>query len=217
MNNKALKKIQSELEGKATLIAVSKTHPKSEIDEAYKNGCTIFGENKVQEIKEKYDPNYTWHMIGHLQRNKVKDVVKLVDMIQSVDSVRLAQEIEKECAKIDKVMPILIEVNISREANKTGIFYEDCYDFVKYCLTLPHLKVEGLMCVGPLTDDEQACIDCFKKMQTLFNHFKDEFGEEVMQTLSMGMSDDYQLALQYGSNMVRIGSTIFGKRNYHKS
>lgn len=216
MDVKTLNKIKKQLSEDVTLVAVSKTHTKEEIDEAYRCGCRIFGENKVQEIKAKYDPKYCWHMIGHLQRNKVKDVVPLVDMIQSVDSLRLALEIEKQCAKIDKVMPILIEVNISREANKTGIYLEECSELVKQCLELPHLKVEGLMCVGPLEGDENDTELCFKKMQILFNKLREEYGSEVMKTLSMGMSDDYPIALKYGSNMIRLGTIIFGKRNYNK-
>ena len=216
MDVKMLNKIRSQLNDDITLIAVSKTHTKEEIDEAYRQGCRIFGENKVQEIKAKYDPKYTWHMIGHLQRNKVKDVVPLVDMIQSVDSLRLALEIEKQCAKINKVMPILIEVNVSREANKTGVYLEEASELIKQCMNLEHLKVEGLMCVGPLEGDDSDIEACFNKMQVLFQKLQKEYGTEVMKTLSMGMSDDYPIALKYGSNMIRLGTIIFGKRNYNK-
>lgn len=216
MDKKKLEAIQKELPDDVTLIAVSKTHSKEEIDEAHALGCTIFGENKVQELKEKYDPNYHWHMIGHLQRNKVKDVVSLVDMIQSVDSLRLAEEIEKQCAKIDKIMPVLIEVNISREANKTGIYMEECPAFVKQCLQLPHLDVQGLMCVGPLNDDERVIAECFEKMNVLFKKLQSEYGTDHMRYLSMGMSDDYPIALRHGANMIRLGTIIFGKRNYAK-
>ena len=214
MNKSKLKEIQNQLSDNVTLIAVSKTHTKEEIDEAYACGCHIFGENKVQELKEKYDERYHWHMIGHLQRNKVKDVVPLVDMIQSVDSLRLIEEIEKQCAKIDKVMPILIEVNISRESNKTGILMEECPAFVKQCMRYPHIDVKGLMCVGPLTDESDKIEECFEKMNILFRKLQNEYGKETMRYLSMGMSSDYDLAIKHGSNMIRLGTVIFGKRNY---
>lgn len=216
MNKEKLKQIQKELPDHVTLIAVSKMHTKEEIKEAYQCGCTIFGENKVQEMKDKYHPDYTWHMIGHLQRNKVKDVVPLASMIQSLDSLRLAEEIEKQCAKIDKIMPVLVEVNISRDPGKTGVLLEETPAFVKQCMRLPHLDVQGLMCVGPLTDDEEKIEACFERMHALFNKLQGEYGKEKFHTLSMGMSDDYQLAIKHGSNMVRLGSVIFGKRNYAK-
>lgn len=213
MDKKMLDKIKKELPSTVTLLAVSKTHSKAEIDEAYACGCTIFGENKVQELKEKYSPNYHWHMIGHLQRNKVKDVVPLVDMIESVDSLRLVEEIEKQCAKIDKVMPILIEVNISRESNKTGVLLEECPLFVKQCLNYPHVVVKGLMCVGPLDQDIYKTEECFEKMNILFQKLQSEYGKESMTYLSMGMSGDYQIALRYNANIIRLGTIIFGKRS----
>lgn len=216
MDKKKLSAIQRDLPKDVVLIAVSKTHTKEEIDEAYANGCRIFGENKVQEIKEKYDPNYHWHMIGHLQRNKVKDVVPLVDMIQSLDSLRLAEEIEKQCAKIEKVMPVLVEVNIAREANKTGILLEECLSFVKQCMSFPHLDVQGLMCVGPMNGTTADIEACFEKMQVLYHTLQNEYGAERIRYLSMGMSQDYALALKHGSNMIRLGTIIFGQRNYNK-
>lgn len=214
MNKKKLDEIKKQLPAGVELIVVSKTHTKAEVDEAFACGCTIFGENKVQEIKEKYDPNYQWHMIGHLQRNKVKDVVPLVNMIQSLDSIRLAEEIEKQCAKLNKVMPVLVEVNISRESNKTGVLLEECPAFVKHCLQFPHLDVQGLMCVGPLDDHIEHTEECFKKMEILFKKLQSEYGSKKIHHLSMGMSSDYHLAIQYGSNMIRLGTIIFGQRSY---
>ena len=195
------------------LVAVSKLHTKNEVDEAYHLGCRVFGENKVQELKEKYDPAYTWHMIGHLQRNKVKDVVPLVSMIESLDSLRLAQEIEKQCAKIDKRMPVLVEINISREADKTGILLEEAIGFIKQCMQLPHLDVQGLMCVGPLQHPEHVEA-CFEKMNILYRKLQAEYGSDQIRYLSMGMSGDYPIALRYGSNIVRLGTVIFGGRTY---
>lgn len=215
MDKRKLEEIRKELPANVKLIAVSKTHTKEEIDEAYACGCDTFGENKVQELKEKYDPKYHWHMIGHLQRNKVKDVVKLVDMIQSLDSIRLAEEIEKQCAKIDKIMPVLVEVNISREVNKTGILMEECLSFIKQCQNYPHIDVQGIMCVGPLEHPETT-EECFEKMRVLFHKLQDAYGSEKIHILSMGMSQDYTSAIKYGSTMIRLGTVIFGKRNYNE-
>ena len=212
MDKKKLAKVQKDIENKATLVAVSKTRTKEEIEEAYNCGCRIFGENRVQELKDKYDSRYEWHLIGHLQRNKVKDVVPLVSMIESLDSLRLAQEIEKECSKINKIMPVLVEVNISREENKTGIYFEECLSFVKNCMKFEHLDIQGLLCVGPLTDDEEHIHECFEKMRVLFQRLQTEYGKDKIKYLSMGMSQDYPIALEHGSNLVRIGSLIFGKR-----
>ena len=212
MDKKKLAKVQKDIENKATLVAVSKTRTKEEIEKAYNCGCRIFGENRVQELKDKYDSRYEWHLIGHLQRNKVKDVVPLVSMIESLDSLRLAQEIEKECSKINKIMPVLVEVNISREENKTGIYFEECLSFVKNCMKFEHLDIQGLMCVGPLTDDEEHIHECFEKMRVLFQRLQTEYGKDKIKYLSMGMSQDYPIALEHGSNLVRIGSLIFGKR-----
>lgn len=213
MNIEKTKQILQELPSHVELIAVSKTRTKEEVDEAYHLGCRTFGENKVQELVAKYDPKYTWHLIGHLQRNKVKDAVKYADMIESLDSMRLAQEIEKQCAKIDKVMPVLVEVNISQEENKTGIAYEECINFIKECQQFPHLDIQGLMCVGPLTDDQADIEACFESMHTLFQEAQESFGPSI-RILSMGMSDDYELAIKHGSTMVRLGTILFGKRDY---
>ena len=216
MNIEVLEQIKQSLPSHVTLIAVSKTRTSEEIDEAYRKGCTIFGENKVQEIKAKYNPDYTWHMIGHLQRNKVKDVVPLASMIQSLDSTRLADEIEKQCAKINKIMPVLIEVNISQETNKSGVSVEELNEFIQYCLTKEHLDVQGLMCVGPLEGDDTDTERCFMEMKQLFDYYKGIYGEQHFQYLSMGMSDDYELAIKHGSNMIRLGTIIFGARDYSK-
>lgn len=213
MNKKKLAELQKNLDQKITLIAVSKTHTKVEIDEAYALGCRIFGENKVQELKEKYDNRYIWHMIGHLQRNKVKEVVTMVAMIQSLDSLRLAQEIHKQCERIHKTMPVLVEVNISREANKTGIMFEECLSFVKQCEQYSHIDVQGLMCVGPSQNDDDIIDECFEKMHVLYHKLQTEYGADKIKYLSMGMSGDYEIAIKHGSNMIRLGTILFGKRD----
>ena len=216
MNIDVLQKIKASLPAHVTLIAVSKTRTSEEIAEAYQNGCRVFGENKVQEMKAKYHPDYEWHMIGHLQRNKVKDVVPLASMIQSLDSTRLADEIEKQCAKINKVMPVLIEVNISQEINKSGISVSELDEFIPYCLSKEHLDVQGFMCVGPLEGDDSDTERCFMEMKRLFDHYQSIYGEKHFHYLSMGMSDDYELAIKPGSNMFRLGTIIFGARDYSK-
>ena len=215
MNLEKLNEIKKELPQHVTLVAVSKTRTKAEIDEAYAAGCTIFGENKVQEITAKYDERYHWHMIGHLQRNKVKQVLPLVDMIESLDNLPLDKKNEKQAAKIGKVIPVLVEVNISMEPNKTGVLADECLDFVRVCREqFPHIDIQGLMCVGPNTTDQTAIADCFEQVHQLYLKLQEQYGSEQIRWLSMGMSADWKLAVAHGSNMVRIGSSIFGPRNY---
>ncbi len=216
MNLERYRQIQAALPKHVTLVAVSKTRTKQEIDEAHAAGCTIFGENKVQEIAAKYDPNYHWHMIGHLQRNKVKQVLPYVDMIQSLDSLTLAKEIEKQAAKLDKTIAVLAQVNISKEENKTGFAKEEVLDAIDVCRqSFAHIDVQGLMCVGPNTADQDRIAACFKEMHQLYLQAQERFGEGI-RFLSMGMSADWQIAVMHGSNMVRIGSDIFGPRDYQK-
>ncbi len=199
-----------------TLVTVSKMHAKAEIDEAYRCGCRIFGENRVQELCEKYDPRYVWHMIGHLQRNKVKDVVERVAMIQSLDSLALAKEIEKQCAKRDKIMPVLVEVNISRETAKSGILLAEVFDFIRACQVFAHVDVQGLMCVGPHVEEEALIAACFAQMHDCFLALQQEYGVDQIRYLSMGMSGDYHIALAHGANMIRLGSILMGERAYAK-
>lgn len=212
MNEKRLREIQATLPPDVTLVAVSKKHSKAEIDEAYRCGCRIFGESRVQELKEKYDPNVEWHMIGHLQRNKVKDVVELVTMIQSLDSWPLALEIEKQCAKRNIVMPVLVEVNIAAESTKSGLTPDEALRLIADCAALKHLDVQGLMCIGPHENDPQRITECFQAMRALYLAAQHQFGAEKIRILSMGMSDDYEIALACGSNMIRLGRIIMGER-----
>lgn len=212
MNQERLQTILAALPSDVTLVTVSKNHSKAEIDEAYRCGCRIFGENRVQELKEKYDPAYEWHMIGHLQRNKVKDVVALVSMIQSLDSWALALEIEKQCAKRNRIMPVLVEVNIAGEATKTGLAPEDALPFIKACAALPHLDVQGLMAIGPHENNPERITACFRAMQEYYREAQRQFGADKTRILSLGMSDDYPLALACGSNMIRLGRVIMGER-----
>ena len=202
-----------------TLIAVSKTKPIEMLQTVYDLGPRDFGENKVQEMCEKMEvlpKDIRWHMIGHLQRNKVKQVLPYVDMIQSLDSLPLAKEIEKQAGKLEKTIPVLVEVNISQEENKTGLLKEDVLSFIETCKKdFPHIDIQGLMCVGPNTDDQKRIEDCFEQVHQLFLQAQDLYGDSI-RWLSMGMSADWKLAVAHGSNMVRIGSDIFGPRNYNK-
>ena len=194
------------------VVAVSKTRTKEEIDEVAKLGLTTFGENKVQEFVEKYDPNYKWHIIGHLQTNKVKYIVGKVDVIESLDSVKLAKEIEKQATKHNVIQECYVQIKISNDENKTGLPIEDAILFLKECEAFPHIKITGLMCVASNTEEESIVINEFDQMNELFKLVKKMYPD--MHYLSMGMSDDYLLALKHGSNTIRIGSSIFGKRNY---
>ncbi|MGM9947029.1 YggS family pyridoxal phosphate-dependent enzyme [Floccifex sp.] len=196
------------------VVAVSKMHTKEEVDAVAKEGLTTFGENKVQEFLEKYDSNYKWHIIGHLQTNKVKYIVGKADVIESLDSLKLAKEIEKQAKKHDVIQECYVQIKISKDENKTGLPIEEAILFLKDCEELSHIKITGLMCVASNTDDENLIINEFDQMHELFDLTQKMYPE--MKYLSMGMSDDYELAIAHGSNTIRIGSSIFGKRNYHK-
>ena len=191
------------------VVAVSKKHSKEEVDAVAKLGLTTFGENRVQEFLEKYDPNYTWHIIGHLQTNKVKYIIGKVDVIESVDSLKLAKEIEKQAAKQNLIQKILVELKISDDPNKTGLPYEQVWDLLKELEQMEHIEVKGLMCIASHTEDTNKIVHEFDTMKDLFEQAKQMY--PTMQTLSMGMSQDYELAIAHGSTMVRIGTAIFGK------
>ncbi len=200
------------------LIAVSKTKPVSMIEEVMSEGILDFGENKPQELRDKYDvlpKNLRWHMIGNLQRNKVKYVVGRAVMIHSVGSVELAQEIQKEAAKKDLVMPCLIEVNMAKEASKGGIMPEDAIGFVRSVSSLPNLHIEGLMTIAPYVSDPEENRIYFRGLRNLAVDINRENIDNIcMRHLSMGMTGDYEVAIEEGATMVRVGTGIFGERNY---
>lgn len=202
-----------------TLIAVSKTKPYTDIEEAMKSGCRDYGENKVQELDQKYDllpKDINWHMIGHLQRNKVKYLVGKVKMIHSVDSLRLANQIEKEFAKKDLIADILIEVNMAGEESKFGIKPEETEGLIKEISKLEHVKVCGLMTIAPYTLEPEDNRVYFKKLKELSVDIDSKNIDNVtMSVLSMGMSGDYRVAIEEGSTMIRVGTKIFGERNYN--
>ena len=204
-----------------TLIAVSKTKPVEMLKEAYDAGARVFGENKVQEILDKYDQmpsDVQWHMIGHLQRNKVKYIVDKVSMIHSVDSLRLAQTIEQEAAKHDVCVPILLEVNVAQEESKFGTTTEETEKLVRDISFLPGVHIKGLMTIAPFVEDPEENRIYFRKLRQLAVDIGNKNIDNVsMSILSMGMTGDYTVAVQEGSAIVRVGTGIFGERDYSKT
>ena len=201
-----------------TLLAVSKTKPASAIRELYEAGQRDFGENYVQELREKaaeLPKDIRWHMIGHLQRNKVKYIAEYVSMIHSVDSLALAETIEKEAAKYDRIIPVLVEVNVAGEDTKFGVLPEDADALVRQISALPHVAVRGYMTSAPYTDTPEENRVYFRKLRELSvdTHLKN-YNNVNMGVLSMGMSNDYEVAVEEGATLVRVGTSIFGARQY---
>lgn len=203
-----------------TLIAVSKTKPIEDLTEIYNAGVRDFGENKVQELTDKIEKmpkDIKWHMIGHLQRNKVKYIIDKVELIHSVDSFRLAEEINIQAKKKGIVVPILVEVNIADEESKFGVSKEDAMELVKQIATLDGLTVKGLMSIAPYVVDSEENRPYFHKIKDLSVDISNENIDNVsMDILSMGMTGDFEVAIEEGATMVRVGTGIFGERNYNK-
>lgn len=201
-----------------TLIAVSKTKPVSMIEELLPEGVLDFGENKPQELKEKYEllpKNLRFHMIGHLQRNKVKYIIERACMIHSVDSLRLAETIQEEAAKHDRIMPVLVEVNIAQEESKFGLTAGETANFVREIAKFPNLCVKGLMTIAPFVENPEDNRVHFRNLYNLFIDIKAGNIDNVdMCILSMGMTNDYEVAVEEGATHVRVGTGIFGARNY---
>ena len=202
-----------------TIIAVSKTKPVSDIEEALLSGTLDYGENKVQELCDKYDvlpKNIRWHMIGHLQRNKVKYLVGKTYLVHSVDSLRLAEQIEKEFAKHNQVCDILVEVNIAQEESKFGINAKETEELIRKIAKFEHVRIKGLMTIAPYTEDPESNRDYFREIKKLSVDIRDKNIDNVsMDVLSMGMTGDYMVAVEEGATMVRVGTGIFGERNYN--
>lgn len=201
-----------------TLVAVSKTHPAEDIQEAYDAGIRDFGENKVQELMTKIDvlpQDIRWHLIGHLQRNKVKYIIGRTYLIHSVDSLRLAEEIEKESAKHQVITHILVQVNVSKEESKSGIETEQAIDLIRAISEMKHVQVDGLMTIAP-EDENPENVRCYFRMLKKLSLDIDALNIDniFMNFLSMGMSGDFVVAINEGSNLVRIGTKIFGARDY---
>lgn len=202
------------------LIAVSKTHPAEKVAEAYEAGQRIFGENKVQEMTGKYEvlpKDIQWHLIGHLQSNKIKYIAPYVSLIHSVDSAKLLEEINKQGKKIDRVIPCLLQVHVAQEETKFGFDESELLQFISSAeiKNLTHIKIEGLMGMATLTENKEQIRNEFRHLKNLFNTIRNQAGKPdhvSMHHLSMGMSADYLIAMEEGSTMVRIGTAIFGGR-----
>ena len=201
-----------------TLIAVSKTKPVETLQEAYDLGVRIFGENKVQELTAKYEAlpkDIHWHMIGHLQTNKVKYIIDKAELIHSVDSLKLAETIEKEAAKHDLIADILVEVNVAEEESKFGMKMEEVIPFVEKVSAFPHVRVRGLMTIAPFVEDPEENRSIFADLHKLYVDIKQKnHDNDTVSVLSMGMTNDYEVAIEEGATMVRVGTGIFGARNY---
>ena len=201
-----------------TLIAVSKTKPVETLQEAYDLGVRIFGENKVQELTAKYEAlpkDIHWHMIGHLQTNKVKYIIDKAELIHSVDSLKLAETIEKEAAKHDLIADILVEVNVAEEESKFGMKMEEVIPFVEKVSAFPHVRVRGLMTIAPFVEDPEENRSIFADLHKLYIDIKKKnHDNDTVSVLSMGMTTDYEVAIEEGATMVRVGTGIFGARNY---
>ncbi len=227
-----VEKIFNELPEGVKLVGAAKTKTAQEVLEAIDAGVEIIGENYIREAEEvieqikktEFERNTAvdkkrcvvkWHFIGHLQKNKVKKAIKLFDMIETVDSLKIAGEIDKECRKIEKVIPVLVEVNSGREKQKFGIFPEDVENLVREISLFDNLKVTGIMTMGPWEEDAELLRPYFRETKKVFEKIKSLNLDNVqMEYLSMGMSNSYRIALEEGANMIRVGSRIFGERNY---
>lgn len=206
-----LKAIQSSLANKVTLVAVSKTKPNTAILEAYQAGQRIFGENKVKELAqkaEKLPKDIAWHMIGHLQTNKVKFIAPFVSLIHAVDSLKLLKEINKRAEQNNRIIDCLLQVHIATESSKFGFGMVEVESALNQAEEFKNIRITGLMGMATFTDDSQQVVDEFKSLKTVFDSIKNE----QITTLSMGMSGDYNLAIEQGSTMIRVGSAIFGHR-----
>jgi pyridoxal phosphate enzyme (YggS family) len=210
-----------------TLVAVTKTFAPETIQEAWDAGLRVFGENRVQEAEPKVlwfrerERHLEWHMVGHLQRNKVKKAIGLFDVFQSVDSPRLARELSKRCQAAQVTVPVLLEVNASGEASKYGFpvhenqadRLDEFFKAVEEIVALPHLEPQGLMTIAPFGASEEALRSCFRRVRLLLDQLKERFPERPWPHLSMGMTDDFEVAIEEGATIVRIGRAIFGTRN----
>ena len=214
-----LKTIKSSIPEHVTLVAVSKTKPVSDLMEAYNAGQRVFGENKIQEMTEKYEEmpkDIKWHMIGHVQRNKVKYMASFVSLIHGVDNFKLLKEIDKQAKKHDRVIDCLLQIKIASEDSKFGMSFEDVSKFTqsKIISELKNIRVTGVMGMATFTDDKSQIKNEFNRLKFTFDALKALQTENCkLQIISMGMSGDYKLAIDCGSTMIRVGSSIFGLRN----
>ncbi|WP_422348209.1 YggS family pyridoxal phosphate-dependent enzyme [Flagellimonas sp.] len=213
-----LSQIQSGLQEHITLVAVSKTKPVETILEAYEAGQRVFGENKIQEMAQKWEQlpkDIEWHMIGHVQRNKVKYMVEFVSLIHGVDSLRLLIEINKQAKKHNRVIPCLLQTHIAEESTKFGLDEQELHEIIssETFTQLEHIQIKGLMGMATFTDDQNQIRKEFAHLKSIYDKVQGQLPQ--ISILSMGMSGDYSIAIEEGSTMVRIGSSIFGARNYN--
>jgi pyridoxal phosphate enzyme (YggS family) len=213
-----LQNIKATLPKNVTLVAVSKTKPVEDLQEAYNAGQRIFGENRIQEMAEKYEllpKDIKWHMIGHLQSNKVKYMAHFVDLIHGVDKFSTLKEINKQAKKHDRVIHCLLQAKIAEEDSKFGLSFDEIENILasEKLKDLVNIKIVGLMGMATFTDDKQQLHKEFSSLKNLFDKLKTD--NQNLKTLSMGMSGDYLIAIENGSTMIRVGSSIFGKRNYN--
>ena len=213
-----IKKFKAEIPEEVTLVAISKTKPEIDILEAYNAGQRIFGENKIQEMTEKWEKlpkDINWHMVGHVQRNKVKYMAEYVDLIHAVDSLKLLKEIEKQAKKYDRTISCLLQIKIAEEDTKYGIDVDEAESILNSdsYSKMSHVKVVGLMGMATFTEKEDQIRQEFTFLKTTFEDLKSRYNS--LKILSMGMSGDYRIAIDCGSTMIRIGSSIFGERDYN--
>jgi pyridoxal phosphate enzyme (YggS family) len=218
-----LKRVQDTIDGtllkngrkdSVTIVAVTKTQPVEVVEEALREGISSIGENRVQEAAGKYEQignRPHWHMVGHLQRNKVKQAVQIFEMIQSIDKVETAAEIDK---RVNSPIDVLIEINSSGEETKSGVEPSNLFSLVDRLMPLNHIRIRGLMTIGPFTDDEDLIRKSFSLTRNKYEELSNRYEALDIDTLSMGMSADYALAIEEGSNMVRLGTVLFGPRRY---
>lgn len=213
---KNLEQVNKSLKKGVQLVAVSKTKPNELLQQAYDAGQRVFGENKVQELVSKYESlakDIQWHFIGHLQTNKVKFIVPFVQLIHAVDSIKLLKQINKEAEKHNKIQEVLLQVHIAQESTKFGFSYEELTTLLEsnQLGDYPNIQVRGLMSMATNSSDEALVANEFSRLNDFFQNYK----SDSFNILSIGMSNDYHLAMDHGSTMVRVGSTIFGARNYN--
>ena len=215
--------IKNSIPEKVTLVAVSKTKPIKDLQEAYDAGQRVLGENKIQEMVDKYDvlpKDIKWHMIGHLQSNKVKYMAHFVDLIHGVDKFKTLKEINKQAKKHDRVINCLLQAKIAKEDSKFGLSFEDIDSILESeeLIELENIKIVGFMGMATFTENQEQLVDEFSSLKNFFDKKQKEVALKncELQVLSMGMSGDYKLAIENGSNMIRVGSSIFGERNYNQ-
>lgn len=214
-----IQELQASLPQGVTLVAVSKFHPVEALQEAYQAGQRVFGESRAQELVAKQlvlPKDIEWHFIGPLQSNKVKDIAPFISLIHSVDSLKLLNEIEKQAAKHERIIRVLLEIHVAAEETKHGFTPDECRELVNHLPELPHVQTCGIMGMATLTDDESLIRKEFHTLHALFTELKETVfcQSEAFSILSMGMSHDYKLAIEEGSNMIRVGTYIFGEREY---